>query len=203
MSNPEESLDEGQLAVVNVVERAILVLAGPGSGKTRALVERTRRLLASSPTEACRLLTFTNKAAAEMATRATNLMAGGRNRVLAGTYHNFAAELLRAHGNLVGVPQDFLVLEEDEAKEIQVRAAAGCGLEKPRRLADQWSRCRLRKSAIPALVQRFGAAYQALKQSEGVLDYDDMIVSAAQVSRAQPGRHSGGGVVRERRRRFP
>lgn len=179
MSNLDESLDDGQRAVVEARERAILVLAGPGSGKTRALVERTRALLALSSADACRLMTFTNKAAAEMATRATALLQGGRSRVLAGTYHNFAAELLRAHGNLIGVPQDFVVLEEDEAKDIQVRAAAQCGLDKAKRLADQWSRSRLRKAAAPAHVARFGQAYQALKRQDGGLDYDDMIISAA------------------------
>lgn len=75
----------------------MLVLAGPGSGKTRVLTCRIARLLDNTRDEKFRILglTFTNKAADEMRTRVMQLVPGQENRVFLGTFHSFCAEVLR------------------------------------------------------------------------------------------------------------
>lgn len=96
-------LDDEQLAAVDSTERAIAVLAGPGSGKTRVLSFRARRLLLEDPDSRALLLTFTNKAAAEMKSRALGVAAVTSDRIQASTFHTFGMRLLRAHGELVGI----------------------------------------------------------------------------------------------------
>src|SRR2546423_1628087 len=102
-----EDLDDEQRRAVEATERAIAVLAGPGSGKTRTLSHRMWRLLRDGPGSRALALTFTNKAAAEMKTRALALAAVGSDRIRAGTFHGFGATFLRAQGELVGISPDF------------------------------------------------------------------------------------------------
>ena len=73
----DQELDDEQTAAVEATEKAIAVLAGPGSGKTRTLSHRARHLLREHPGSRALLLTFTNKAAAEMKARAIGVAAVG------------------------------------------------------------------------------------------------------------------------------
>lgn len=104
----------------------LLVLAGPGSGKTRVLTLRVARLIANSPTEHFRVLglTFTTKAAMEMRDRVEGLISDGRERALLTTFHSFCAELLRQHGSHVGVRPDFAILTQDADREAVLGDAA-------------------------------------------------------------------------------
>src|SRR5207244_932896 len=110
----EFPLDEEQRDAVEAPEAAIAVLAGPGSGKTRVLSYRARRLLSNDSASKALLLTFTNKAAAEMKARALEVSVVTTDRIEASTYHTFSMRLLQRHGNLVGVTDDFEILDEAE-----------------------------------------------------------------------------------------
>jgi superfamily I DNA/RNA helicase len=92
-------------AAVEWQDGPVLVVAGPGSGKTRVLTYRIARLIAESSDARFRVLgiTFTNKAAAEMRQRIDALVAQGRERVQLTTFHSFAVEILRQHGSHVGL----------------------------------------------------------------------------------------------------
>src|SRR6266851_9739071 len=96
-------LTEIQQQVVAHGDGAILVVAGPGSGKTRVLTERVRRLL-DDPTQHFRVLalTFTNKAANEMVERLDDVP-DIRRRAFVGTLHSFCMEVLANRGKAVGV----------------------------------------------------------------------------------------------------
>ena len=89
----------------------LLVLAGPGSGKTRVLTCRIARILDQSPDERFRVLalTFTNKAAHEMSTRVTTLAPGLEERADIHTFHGFCAGVLRQHGGHLGIRPDFAI----------------------------------------------------------------------------------------------
>jgi len=108
------TLNENQLAAVRWNEGPLLVLAGPGSGKTRVLTYRVARLLDDSSGERFKILgiTFTNKAATEMRTRLEALLKSGKERALLTTFHSFAAEILRQHGSHIGLRPDFAILVE-------------------------------------------------------------------------------------------
>lgn len=112
-------LNESQLEAVQWQEGPVLVLAGPGSGKTRVLTCRIARLIAESPGLRFRVLgvTFTNKAAAEMRQRIDSLLQDGRDRVTLTTFHSFAAEILRQHGSHVGLKPDFGILADQADRE--------------------------------------------------------------------------------------
>lgn len=94
----------------------LLVLAGPGSGKTATLTARVARLIEESNGESFRILclTFTRKAATEMRERLLTLVPDARERVLLATFHSFAADILRQHGSHFGLSPDFEIIEETE-----------------------------------------------------------------------------------------
>ena len=98
---------------------ALLVLAGPGSGKTRVLTCRVARLLEASPNEHYRILalTFTNKAAHEMKTRIVNLVPGSEERAEINTFHGFCAQLLRQHGVHLGIKPSFEIYSRTADRE--------------------------------------------------------------------------------------
>lgn len=96
-------LSQQQLVVANHVEGPLLVVAGPGSGKTRVLTERIRHLLTGVKGHFRVLaLTFTNKAADEMKERLADL-GDERERAFIGTLHGFCLEVLSERGKLVGI----------------------------------------------------------------------------------------------------
>lgn len=97
----------------------LLVLAGPGSGKTLVLTHRIARLLTQSTEQRFRILalTFTTKAASEMKNRVDELIQESGNRVLLSTFHSFAADVLRQHGSHVGLRPDFTILNQTADRE--------------------------------------------------------------------------------------
>lgn len=109
------TLNDRQLEAVQWDEGPLLVLAGPGSGKTTVLTKRIARIIEQSSGDHFRILalTFTNKAAAEMRSRIEQLVPGSGSRVLLTTFHSFAGDLLRQHGHLIGLRPDFTILAQD------------------------------------------------------------------------------------------
>lgn len=100
-----------------------LVLAGPGSGKTRVLTTRIARVLNETPTQNFRILalTFTNKAADEMANRVSILCPTSEDRLFIGTFHAFCTSILRQHGTHIGIQSNFTIysLEEDRQQVLR------------------------------------------------------------------------------------
>jgi len=105
-----------QRQAVDWEDGPLLVLAGPGSGKTRVLTCRIARLLDSSPDRRFRILalTFTNKAANEMADRVAALVPGLEGRASIRTLHAFCAQVLRQHGVHLGIKPDFAIYSRTE-----------------------------------------------------------------------------------------
>jgi len=113
------SMNENQREAVLWDKGPLLVLAGPGSGKTRVLTNRIVRILEESKDQHFRILalTFTNKAAAEMRGRVEELVPQQLNRVRLTTFHSYAAELLQQHGNHLSFRPDFQILSNDADRE--------------------------------------------------------------------------------------
>ena len=104
----------------------LLVLAGPGSGKTKTLTARVARLIGESAGESFRILclTFTKKAATEMRERLFNIVPDARDRALLSTFHSFATDVLRQHGSHFGLTPEFEILERTEQVSIVKRLLA-------------------------------------------------------------------------------
>ncbi|MEA3031421.1 MAG: ATP-dependent helicase UvrD/PcrA [Sphingomonadales bacterium] len=109
------TLNENQLEAVAWRDGPLLVVAGPGSGKTRVLTLHIARLIEESPEASFRILalTFTNKAAAEMRERVVALVPNAPSRCLLTTFHSYACDLVRQHGHHLGLKPDFEILSEE------------------------------------------------------------------------------------------
>ena len=116
MSEILNGLNEQQVKAVTYDQGPLLVLAGPGAGKTTVLTRRIAYILSKSKGEHFKLLalTFTNKAAKEMKERVEALVGEEVKRVFIGTFHSFSYELIRAYGNYIGISQDFIIYDKPE-----------------------------------------------------------------------------------------
>ncbi|MFN2299113.1 MAG: UvrD-helicase domain-containing protein [Anaerolineales bacterium] len=119
-----ESLNAQQREAVECGDGPVLVVAGPGSGKTRVLSCRFAHLVLNRGAAPHQILavTFTNKAAREMRGRIETLLAsetaGGsspRNLSL-GTFHSLCARWLRRDGAAVGLPREYVIFDDDDSK---------------------------------------------------------------------------------------
>jgi superfamily I DNA/RNA helicase len=171
-------LDPEQSSAVNATERVIAVLAGPGSGKTRTLCARASHLLTNdSGSGMALLLTFMNKAAAEMASRVIEHSAVTLDRVDASTFHAFGLRFLKSHGSLAGLPEDAHLIDEEEAQEI-FQAVGGTS-------AQYWELSRLRCNNEEPTGSLIAIAddYRAEKLERSALDFNDLIVITAEILR--------------------
>ena len=113
-----DELNDNQREAVGWQNGPLLVLAGPGSGKTKVLTTRIAKLLEESSGQHFHVLalTFTNKAAGEMGDRVERLIPGELPRVRLTTFHSYAAEILQQHGNYAGISPNFRILSSDNER---------------------------------------------------------------------------------------
>ncbi len=114
-----ERLSPNQRQAAEWGDGALLVLAGPGVGKTTVLTTRIARILDGSRNRNFRILalTFTTKASDEMRTRVEALVPGLTERTVIGTFHSFCAQVLRQHGSHLGIKPDFGVYDQDDDRK--------------------------------------------------------------------------------------
>jgi len=114
---PPDDLTAEQRSVVEHFEGPLLVLAGPGSGKTRVITRRIARLIERGIRESEILaITFTNKAAREMSERVAGLLPG--SRIWVSTFHRFCARLLRERGRAVGLEPNFSIYDTGDQLQL-------------------------------------------------------------------------------------
>jgi DNA helicase-2/ATP-dependent DNA helicase PcrA len=114
-------LNKEQKQAVTHTGGPLLVLAGAGSGKTKVLTHRVAYFIDNNfaNPDGCLLLTFTNKAANEMKERIQKLLSNSSNLMpLAATYHSFCARVLRIDGIQIDIPQDFVIYDESDQKDL-------------------------------------------------------------------------------------
>ncbi len=168
-----EDLNPEQARAVEHRGTPLLVRAGPGTGKTRVLVQRAARMVEEGlEPERILMVTFTRKAAAEMRERLAAL-APSAEAVRVTTFHGLGREILT---QALGAPP--AVADEEARLALIVPLARDLGL-KPGDLAQQLTRCKQTLMLPDGAVAEHLAAYEALLAKEGLLDLDDLVRQAA------------------------
>ncbi len=116
-------LNSSQDAAVRAGDGPQLILAGAGSGKTRTIIHRVGHLIAHQGIAPHRILvvTFTNKAAAELKARLTHLIGDDGGGVVSGTFHAISLRFLRRHASVLGYPKAFQVIDADDQRTLVKR----------------------------------------------------------------------------------
>ena len=192
----EKNLNEEQYEAVKTTEGPVLILAGAGSGKTHTLTYRIAHLIEKgvSP-ESILLLTFTNKAASSMISRANNML-GSNVRIQGGTYHSFCASVLRRYGDRLNFDSNFLIKDSTDAVDMinYVKELNNLSKEKdfPRgsELQNMFSIALNKSKSIEWVVINkypkyedcisdilfIKEEYTKYKKERNILDYDDLLV---------------------------
>ena len=114
--NVLENLTQQQREAVEAVDGPLLILAGPGSGKTRVIVHRIANLVQNEGVNPYQIaaVTFTNKAAREMRSRLESIMGSDFSAMTVGTFHSFCASVLRRDGHHLGLDKSFVIYDQED-----------------------------------------------------------------------------------------
>ncbi len=195
-----ESLNQPQIEAVRHVDGPMIVLAGPGSGKTRVITQRIAYLLTQGiPAHQILALTFTNKSAEEMRSRVERLAPG--HPVWIGTFHRFCSRLLRQHARLVGLSENFDIFDTDDTRRCIKRTMER--LEIPKKTVRPETVASLISTAknalvepdnfiadvggmVGAVVEKVYPAYQEMLLECNAADFDDLLLHVAVLLRDNP-----------------
>lgn len=197
-------LNPAQREAVDAIDGPVLLLAGAGTGKTRALTARLAHLLATGQAWPRQILavTFTNKAAREMRERVAALIGDITEGMWLGTFHALGARMVRRHAELVGLKSNFTILDTDDQLRLlkQIMEAEGVdGGRWPARLLlgviQRWKDRGLAPDKVPrADVGDFAngralalyAAYQERLKTLNAADFGDLLLHALTLLQSSP-----------------
>ncbi len=207
MTQAADLLEDLNLAQREAVEHGdgpLLIVAGPGSGKTRVITHRIAYLVKVCGVTPYSILamTFTNKAAREMRDRLGHLVGPYSDALTVGTFHSFCARLLRREGERVGLPSNYSIFDDDD----QISAIKRCLEESdydpkrypPRAVLAAISRAKSGLQDSQAMAQhavgdyfeevcaRVYRRYEDLLAQNGAVDFDDLLLRTAQLFRQFP-----------------
>ncbi|MFY9207440.1 MAG: UvrD-helicase domain-containing protein, partial [Yoonia sp.] len=189
-----EGLNPAQREAVEALQGPVLMLAGAGTGKTKALTTRIGHLLATGTARPDQILavTFTNKAAREMKLRVGRMMGEAvEGMPWLGTFHSVCAKLLRRHAELVGLKSTFTILDTDDQQRLMKQLIRAEDIDEkrwpPRMLAgiiDGWKNRALVPDAVPVADSgafdhkgiELYAAYQSRLRDLNAVDFGDILL---------------------------
>lgn len=195
-----EGLTDAQTKAVRHVDGPMLILAGPGSGKTRVVTHRIANMLAHGiPAWQIAALTFTNKAADEMRTRVDTL--APNQPVWMGTFHRFCAQHLRRLAPMVGLSENYSIYDTSDSKQAMKRAIEAAGVStthaSPDQIAATISHAKNRLTSPEmmegqalrpreAIAARVYPVYQQQLLTANAVDFDDLLLHIARLLRENP-----------------
>lgn len=198
-------LNDKQIEAVRAVDGPVLVVSGPGSGKTRCLTHRIAYLMATGvPGESILAVTFTNKAAQEIKDRVQTLLGHealerGMGWPTLGTFHSIGLRILRREIPLLGYGKNFVIADTSDQLSVVKRIIAGLELDPkkfpPSSILNAISKLKTELTfpetyhptgMFQQIVARVYAAYQQELQKMNALDFDDLIVLPVKIFRAHP-----------------
>jgi DNA helicase-2/ATP-dependent DNA helicase PcrA len=197
-------LNPAQRKAVEAIEGPVLILAGPGSGKTKVITHRVAYLIKVCGVSPYRIMavTFTNKAAREMVERLNRLI-GERmvGDLTIGTFHAICARILRRDGRAINIDPRFVIYDDEDQLSLLKRVIQEVGLDPkqyaPRAIASAISAAkstmitpqeyaRSTRSYFEEVVGRVYERYQELLTESNALDFDDLLMKTVQLFRNSP-----------------
>ncbi len=188
-----QGLNEPQRLAVTAGDGPVLVLAGPGSGKTRVLTQRIAYLIREKRVPPWHILavTFTNKAAREMRHRIEALLGEPPRGLTMGTFHGTCAAILRREADhLAPYTQEFVIFDTDDQRQVAKKALADLNLDDkkfpPARMLSYISAAKnefitpteyAATNYVSEIARRVYAQYQKLLQANNAMDFDDLLMN--------------------------
>ncbi|GAB4335597.1 MAG: UvrD-helicase domain-containing protein [Dehalococcoidia bacterium] len=196
-----DHLNEQQRAAVEHGEGPQLILAGPGSGKTRVITERIAYLVLHRRTPPWRILavTFTNKAAREMRERVAAILGEDAADLHLGTFHAMCARWLRIDGKVIGIDPSFVIYDDADQQGLMKRILEDLHVDtrrfSPRGVLSAVSAAKNAmvtpesysqgiRSYFDEVVARAYREYQARLRAASALDFDDLLLEANRMFQA-------------------
>jgi len=195
-------LNPAQREAVEAISGPVLILAGPGSGKTRVIAHRVAYLIKVCGISPRRMIavTFTNKAAREMQERLHRLVSASVKDLTLGTFHAICARILRREGQAVGISPRFVIYDDEDQISLIKRSLGEAGLDPkqfaPRAIASAISAAKSRlsspeehiqhgRSYFDEVVGRVYERYEQLLGENNGLDFDDLLMKTVQLFRSR------------------
>ena len=186
-------LNDRQREAVEAINGPLLIVAGPGSGKTRLITYRIAYLLRVVGLQPSRIaaVTFTNKAAREMKERIRSVTPYGSDRLTVGTFHAFCAQMLRRDGEAVGLDRNFAIYDDPDQLEMVKRGMRETDADpkqfSPRAIQSAISSAKSQlltadgftmrtASYFDEVVGRVYERYEALMAQSIAVDFDDLLL---------------------------
>ncbi len=186
-------LNERQREAVEAIDGPLLIVAGPGSGKTRLITHRIAYLLrvVGLPPSRIAAVTFTNKAAREMKERIQTVAPYGSERLTVGTFHAFCAQMLRRDGEVVGLDRNFAIYDDSDQLEMVKRGMRETEVDpkqfSPRAILSAISSAKSQiltaegfemrtASYFDEVVGRVYQRYESLLAQSNAVDFDDLLL---------------------------
>ncbi len=185
---------------METAEGPLLIVAGPGSGKTRVITHRVAYLMGAYGVRPYRILavTFTNKAAREMRDRLDRLAGPTAKDVVMSTFHSFCVRVLRREGHRIGIDTGFTIYDDDDQGSVLKEAIEMADLDSkrfPRRavqgiiskakstMVDPRAMAQNPASYFEERVSRAYQRYEELMARNNAVDFDDLLLKAVQLFR--------------------
>ncbi|MFW6105111.1 MAG: DNA helicase PcrA [Chloroflexota bacterium] len=197
------TLNPAQREAVEAIEGPVLILAGPGSGKTKVITHRIAYLIKSCGVSSHNIMavTFTNKAAREMRERLEQLMGRSVEAFTLGTFHAICARILRREGKAIGLDSSFVIYDEEDQLSLTKQALEELNLDPkqyaPRAIHSAISSAKSRligpedyaqrvSSYFEEIVHRVYQRYQQSLSQGRAVDFDDLLMKTVQLFQNNP-----------------
>jgi len=185
-------LSDRQRDAVTHTDGPLLIIAGPGSGKTRVMAHRVAYLIGVTGVSPWKILgvTFTNKAARELLERCERLVGLGSNELQVRTFHGFCARVLRSDGENVGLQSDFTIYDSDDQarvirriledididpKQFPPRSVLGVISDAKNNLQSPEQLSKRTETYRDEVMSRIYEAYEAALHRANAVDFDDLL----------------------------